>query len=278
MTGAQRVAMITGAARGQGRAHAVRLAADGIDVIAVDICADIETIPYPMGTRDELEETCRLVEKAGQRASLQIADVREFDQVRQAFSAGTHELGVDCADIVIANAGGCAYPSDVDEARAFKDAIDIMLAGVWNTVKATTPALVEAGRPGSVVLTSSTAAVKGFTGGWGGLDGYTAAKSGILGLMRVFANTLGPHNIRVNAILPTGVDSGMTRNEAFSSWIATVAERPLANLRNLLRNLLPDVNILQPEDIADAVAWLVSERGRYITGVCLPVDAGFCNV
>ncbi|OBH00541.1 hypothetical protein A5698_08895 [Mycobacterium sp. E136] len=274
MAGGQRVAIITGAARGQGRAHAARLAADGIDVIAVDICADIETIPYPMGTRGELEDTCRLVEKAGRRASLQVADVRDFGQVQQAFSDGIEELGVDCADIVIANAGGCAYPSDVDEARAFKDAVDIMLAGVWNTVKATTPALVEAGRPGAVVLTSSTAAVKGFTGGWGGLDGYTAAKAGILGLMRVFANSLGPHNIRVNAILPTGVDSGMTRNDAFMNWIATVAERPLTNLRNLL----PDVNILQPEDIADAVAWLVSERGRYITGVCLPLDAGFCNV
>ncbi|MGE2692827.1 mycofactocin-coupled SDR family oxidoreductase [Mycolicibacterium pulveris] len=271
--GVQRVAFITGAARGQGRAHAVRLAAEGIDVVAMDICADIDTIPYALGTRAELEETCALVEKEGRRASLQVADVREFDQLQRAFAAGTAEIGADCADIVIANAGGCAYPSDVDEVRAFKDAVDIMLVGVWNTVKVTTPPLIETGRPGAVVMTSSTAAVRGFTGGWGGLDGYTAAKAGILGLMRVFANLLGPHNIRVNAILPTGVDSGMTRNEAFANWIAGAAEHPVSNLRNVL----PGVDVLQPADVADAVAWLVSEQGRYITGVCLPVDAGFCN-
>ncbi|MEZ0340798.1 mycofactocin-coupled SDR family oxidoreductase [Mycobacterium sp. pV006] len=268
-----RIAFITGAARGQGRAHAVRLAADGCDVIAVDVCADIATIPYPMGSREELEQTCRLVQEQGRHASLQIADVRELDHLHKAFAAGTAELGADCADIVIANAGGCAYPSDVDEARAFRDAVDIMLVGVWNTIKATTPALVEAGRPGSVVLTSSTAAVKGFTGGWGGLDGYTAAKAGILGLLRLFANLLGPKGIRVNAILPTGVDSGMTRNQAFYEWIGTMADNPIGNMRNVL----PGVDVLQPADIANAVAWLVSEEARYVSGVCLPVDAGFCN-
>ncbi|MDA4108133.1 mycofactocin-coupled SDR family oxidoreductase [Mycolicibacterium holsaticum] len=273
MADAQRVAFITGAARGQGRAHAARLAADGADVIAVDICADIDTIPYPMGSREDLEQTCRLVQEQGRRASLQVADVRELAQLQRAFSAGTAALGVDCADIVIANAGGCAYPSDVDEGLAFRDAVDIMLVGVWNTVKATTQALVETGRPGSVVLTSSTAAVKGFTGGWGGLDGYTAAKAGILGLMRLFANLLGPNDIRVNAILPTGVDSGMTRNQAFVDWIGKMAENPVGNLRNVL----PGVDVLQPADVANAVAWLVSDQARYLTGVCLPVDAGFCN-
>ncbi len=273
MAQAPRVAFITGAARGQGRAHAVRLAADGSDVIAVDVCADIATIPYPMGTREELDETCRLVKKQGRHASLQVADVRELEQLQQAFAAGTAELGVGCADIVIANAGGCAYPSEVDEARAFRDAVDIMLVGVWNTIKATTPALVEAGRPGSVVLTSSTAAVRGFTGGWGGLDGYTAAKAGILGLLRLFANLLGPKGIRVNAILPTGVDSGMTRNRAFVDWIGSVADNPIGNMRNVL----PGIDVLQPDDVANAVAWLVSDEARHISGVCLPVDAGFCN-
>lgn len=133
MTDGQRVAFITGAARGQGRAHAVRLAADGIDIVATDICADIDTIPYALGTRADLEETCALVEKEGRRASLQVADVRELGQLQRAFAAGTAELGADCADIVVANAGGCAYPSEVDEATAFKDALDVMLTGVWNT-------------------------------------------------------------------------------------------------------------------------------------------------
>lgn len=273
MSDRQRVAFITGAARGQGRAHAVRLAADGIDVIAVDICADITTIPYALGTREELEETCALVEKEGRRASLQVADVRELEQLQVALAAGTAELGADWADVVIANAGGCAYPSEVDEGRAFKDALDIMLTGVWNTVKATTPALLAAGRPGSVVMISSTAAVKGFTGGWGGLDGYTAAKAGMLGLMRMFANQLGPKGIRVNAILPTGVDSGMTRNEAFMGWIGSMPQEQAGKLGNVL----PGVQVIQPVDVANAAAWLVSEQGRYVTGVCLPVDAGFCN-
>ena len=268
-----KVAFITGAARGQGRAHAARLAADGADIIAVDICANIDTIPYDLGSRQELDETCRMVEKDGRRASAQVADVRDIDQLQRAFAAGTADLGVGHADIVIANAGGCAYPSDADESAAFRDALDIMLVGVWNTVKVATPAMIDAGQGGSVVMTSSTAAFRGFTGGWGGLDGYTAAKAGIVGLMRVFANILGPHNIRVNTIHPTGVNSGMVQNAAFAAWIGQAVANPISNLSNKL----PDVAVIDPMDVANAVAWLVSEQGRYVAGVSLPVDAGFCN-
>jgi SDR family mycofactocin-dependent oxidoreductase len=268
-----KVAFITGAARGQGRAHAVRLASDGADIVAVDICANIATIPYDLGTREELDETCRLVEKEGRRASAQVADVRDIEAMRRAFTEGTAVLGADHADIVIANAGGCAYPSDVDESAAFRDAVDIMLVGVWNTLKVTTPAMIAAGAGGSVVMTSSTAAMKGFTGGWGGLDGYTAAKAGIVGLMRVFANILGPQNIRVNSIHPTGVDSGMVQNSAFAAWIGEAAASPISNLSNKL----PEVALIDPTDVANAVAWLVSDQARYIAGVSLPVDAGFCN-
>jgi SDR family mycofactocin-dependent oxidoreductase len=268
-----KVAFITGAGRGQGRAHAVRLASDGADIIAVDICADIATVPYPMATTADLEETCRLVEKEGRRANAQVADVRDLAGLRTAFTGGLAELGVDRADIVIANAGGCAYPSDVDESEAFRDALEIMCVGVWNTVKVTSPALIEAGAGGAIVLTSSTAAIKGFTGGWGGLDGYTAAKAGVLGLMRVFANSLAPHNIRVNCIHPTGVNTGMVQNEAFMGWATTAAANPIANMSNKL----PDVAVIEPADVANAVAWLVSDDARYITGVSLPVDAGFCN-
>jgi SDR family mycofactocin-dependent oxidoreductase len=268
-----KVAFITGAARGQGRAHAQRLAADGADIVAVDICANVATIPYDLGTREDLDETCRLVEKEGQRASAQVADVRDIEQLRRAFTAGVAELGVGHADIVIANAGGCAYPSDVDESAAFRDAVDIMLVGVWNTVKVTTPAMIDAALGGSVVLTSSTAAFKGFTGGWGGLDGYTAAKAGVVGLMQMFANALAPHNIRVNSIHPTGVNSGMVQNPAFFKWAETAGVNPISNMMNKL----PGVLVLEPVEIANAVAWLVSDQARYVTGVALPVDAGFCN-
>jgi SDR family mycofactocin-dependent oxidoreductase len=268
-----KTAFITGAARGQGRAHATRLAAEGAHIVAVDICADIATIPYPLGTRADLDETCRLVEKEGARASAQVADVRDSRQLRDAFQAGIEDIGVGYADIIIANAGGCAYPSAVDEEQAFRDALDVMLLGAWNTVQVTTPALVQAATGGSVVMTSSTAAIRGFTGGWGGLDGYTAAKSGLVGLMRVFANELAPHNIRVNTVHPTGVNSGMVQNEAFSNWIGEAMANPLSNLANKL----PDVAVIEPSDVANAVAWLVSDEGRYVTGVALPIDAGFCN-
>jgi SDR family mycofactocin-dependent oxidoreductase len=270
---AGKVAFITGAARGQGRAHAVRLAGDGADIIAVDICANIDSVPYGLGSREDLEETCRLVEKEGRRASFQVADVRDIALLGSAFAAGTAELGVGHADIVIANAGALAYPSDVDESVAFRDALDIMLVGPWNTVKVTTPAMIAADRGGSVVMTSSTAAIRGFTGGWGGLDGYTAAKSGMVGLMRIFANILGPHNIRVNTVHPTGVDSGMVQNPAFAQWITGAADAAISNLANKL----PGVDLIDPADVANAVAWLVSDEGRYIAGISLPVDAGFCN-
>jgi SDR family mycofactocin-dependent oxidoreductase len=268
-----KTAFITGAARGQGRAHAVRLASEGANIIAVDICNDIATIPYSMGTRAELDETCRLVEKEGTRASAQVADVRDRRQLGDAFDAGIEDVGVRHADIIVANAGGCAYPSDVDEGQAFRDAIDVMLVGAWNTVEVSTPALIQAATGGSVVLTSSTAALKGFTGGWGGLDGYTAAKAGLVGLMRVFANELAAHNIRVNTIHPTGVNTGMVQNEAFANWVGKASAEPLSNLANKL----PDVGVIEPADVANAVAWLVSDEGRYVTGVALPVDAGFCN-
>lgn len=268
-----KVALITGAARGQGRAHAVQLASDGADVIAIDICANIDTIPYDLGTREDLDETCRLVEKQGQRASAHVADVREIDQLERAFTTGLVELDTDHADIVIANAGVCSWSPGVDDNAAFHDALAVMLVGVWNTIRVTTPAMIAAGRGGSVVLTSSTAALRGYLGGTGGLDGYTAAKAAIVGLMHVYANILGPHNIRVNTIHPTGVDTAMLHNPAYQAWADAALANPLSNLANKL----PDVPLVQAADIANAVAWLVSEAGRYVSGVTLPVDAGFCN-
>jgi SDR family mycofactocin-dependent oxidoreductase len=267
-----KLAFITGAGRGQGRAHAVRLASEGADIIATDICANIPSIPYPLATRDDLEETAALVRKENRQSSVQIADVRDAKQLADAYAAGLAEHGADHADIVIANAGGCAYPSEADEETAFRDAIDVMLVGPWNTLKVTTPSMIQGGRGGAIVLTSSTAALKGFVGGWGGLDGYTAAKSGVVGLMRVYANLLAPHRIRVNSIHPTGVNSGMVQNEAFLGWVGSASEAQVAAMSNPL-----PVDLLEPEDVAGAVAWLVSDDARYVTGVVLPVDAGFTN-
>jgi SDR family mycofactocin-dependent oxidoreductase len=271
---ADRVAFITGAGRGQGRAHAVRLAEMGADVIVSDICANVDAFPYDLATVADLEETARLVEKHGRRASLQIADVRDFAALSEAHTNGLAELGVGQCDIVIANAGGLAYPlPGADESQAFRESLDVLLVGPWNTLRVTTPSMIEGGRGGSIVLTSSTSALRGFVGGSGGLDGYTAAKAGVVGLMRVYANILAPHRIRVNSIHPTGVDSGMVRNDAFGQWAASaLGDAPIS----LASNKMP-VELLQPEDVAAAVGWLVSDQAAYITGIILPIDAGFVN-
>ena len=266
-----KVAVITGAGRGQGRAHVQRLAEAGADIIAIDICRDIPTIPYPMATRADLDATVALAEKEGVRATAQVADIADRAELNRAFQSGLKELGATCADIVVANAGGIAYPSDMDEEAAFRGQLETMLTGTWNTLKVTVPTMIEAGRGGAIVLTSSTAGIKGYVGGWGGLDGYTAAKTGIVGLMRLYANLLAPHNIRVNTVHPTGVNSGMVQNEAFAAWAAHAGADPSA-----LANPLP-VALLDPGDVAAAVGWLVSDDARWVTGVALPVDAGFTN-
>jgi SDR family mycofactocin-dependent oxidoreductase len=267
-----KVVLITGAARGQGQAHALRLAQAGADIIAIDVCHDVPTIPYPMATRADLDEVASLIEKQDRRVSAQVADISDLEALEAAYRAGIGELGADHADIVVANAGGIAYPTEgADEAAAFKGQLDVMLVGTWNTLKVTVPDMIAAGVGGAIVLTSSTASLKGFVGGWGGLDGYTAAKSGILGLMRVYANLLARHNIRVNSVHPTGVATGMTQNEAFAAWAQAAAQDTAA-----LSNAMP-VDVLQPDDIAAAVSWLVSDDAKWVTGVALPVDAGFAN-
>jgi SDR family mycofactocin-dependent oxidoreductase len=268
-----KVALITGAARGQGRAHALRLAQAGADIIAIDVCRDVPTIPYPMATRADLDEVASLIEKQDRRVSAQVADISDLQALEAAYRAGIGELGADHADIVVANAGGIAYPTEgADEAAAFKGQLDVMLVGTWNTLKVTVPDMIAAAAGGAIVLTSSSASLKGFVGGWGGLDGYTAAKSGILGLMKVYANLLAKHNIRVNSVHPTGVNSGMTQNPAFLTWVqASIAEGDAPPT-----NAMP-VAVLQPDDIAAAVSWLVSDDAKWVTGVALPVDAGFAN-
>lgn len=266
-----KVAFITGAARGQGRAHAVRLAAAGADVIAVDACRDIPSLPYPMATPGDLDDTVRLVEKEGRRVSGQVVDIRDRVELAAACQAGLAALSAPSPDIVVANAGGIAYPTPgEDDDAAFRGQLELILVGTWNTLQVTVPGMVEAGRGGSIVLTSSTSSLKGFIGGTGGLDGYTAAKTGLVGLMRFYANHLAPHRIRVNTIHPTGVNSGMVLNEAFAAWAATVPDP------TVLANPMP-LELLEPDDVAGAVAWLASDDARWVTGVALPVDGGFVN-
>jgi len=263
-----KVAFITGAARGQGRSHAIRLAQEGADIIAVDICRQIGSVRYPMSTPADLAETARAVEALDRRIFTAQADVRDGGALKRAFEAGTAELGP--ADIVLANAG--IAPMSTDERNdPWQDAIDVNLTGVFNTVETATPSMIERGQGGAIVLTSSTAGISGIGGPTRGGLGYTAAKHGIVGLMRSYANILAQHSIRVNSVHPTGVNTPMIINDAMQEFLAQDPQ-----LSNALANALP-VPMVEAVDISNAIAWLVSDDARYVTGVALPVDAGFTN-
>jgi SDR family mycofactocin-dependent oxidoreductase len=265
-----KVAFITGAARGQGRSHALRLAQEGADIIAVDLCAQLDSVPYPMATEADLAETVSQVEALDRRIVSSVGDVRDSAALRSLVAEGVAQLGG--VDIVLANAGifGVSALPDVDHDALFAEVIDINLNGVWNTVSAAAPAMIEQGRGGSVIITSSAAGLSGRGGdGTGAFTGYQAAKHGVVGLMRSFSHWLAPHNIRVNSVHPTGVITDMIVNENMESYRET---KPQMN--ETLSNLLP-VPLVESIDISNAIAWLVSDEARYVTGVTLPVDAGF---
>ena len=264
-----KVAFITGAARGQGRAEAVRLASDGADIIAVDICDQIASVPYPMATPDDLAATVKLVEDAGARIVARQADVRDREALRTALQAGLDEFGR--LDIVVANAG--IAPMEAG-ASGWHDVVDVNLTGVYHTVAVAIPTMIRRGDGGSIVLTSSAAGLVGLAAPDPGSLGYTAAKHGVVGLMRAYANSLAPHSIRVNSIHPSGVNTPMINNEHTRQWLERYAAEA-ATPRDM-GNAMP-VEVLEPEDIAAAVAWLVSDDARYVTGVALPVDAGYAN-
>lgn len=266
---AGKVAFITGAARGQGRAEALRLATDGADIIAIDLCEQIESVPYPLATPDDLAATVKLVEEAGGRIVALQADVRDEQALQAALQTGVDQLGR--LDIVVANAGIAPMQSGPD---GWRDVIDVNLSGVHHTVEAAIPIMVSQGDGGAIVLISSAAGLIGVGGGDRGSLGYTAAKHGVVGLMRAYANFLAPHSIRVNTIHPTGVDTPMINNEFTRGWLKHIAEE--LNAPTDFSNALP-VQVIQSEDVANAVAWLVSDQARYITGVTLPVDAGIVN-
>jgi SDR family mycofactocin-dependent oxidoreductase len=264
-----KVAFITGAARGQGRAEAVRLASDGASIIAVDICDQIASVPYPLASPDDLAATVKLVEDTGARIVAQQADVRDQESLQSALQAGLDEFGR--LDIVVANAGIAPMEAGAD---GWRDVIDVNLTGVHHTVEVAKKTMVDQGTGGSIVLISSAAGLIGIGSGDAGSIGYTAAKHGVVGLMRIYANHLARHNIRVNSIHPTGVNTPMINNEHTRQWL----ERYLAESETPVDwgNAMP-VDAVEPEDIAAAVAWLVSDEARYITGITLPVDAGLAN-
>jgi SDR family mycofactocin-dependent oxidoreductase len=263
-----KVAFITGAARGQGRAHAVRLARNGVNIIAVDICADLAGIDYPNATPADLDETRDLVEAERAKVVTGVADVADQVALKGVVDEGLSRFGR--LDIVIANAGVVRFGEDVDPVETWSTIINTNLTGAWNTCRVAIPPMIAGGRGGSIVLTSSTAGIKATGTARAGGQAYSAAKRGLVGLMQVLANDLAQHNIRVNTIHPTGVVSGMTMNDAMAKLVESGAPELTS-----MQNALP-VPILAPEDIADAVEWLVSDRAKYVTGICLPVDAGFC--
>jgi SDR family mycofactocin-dependent oxidoreductase len=265
-----KVAFITGAARGQGRAHAIRLAQDGADIIALDICAQIETASYPLATPDDLARTVKEVEDLGRRGVGFEADVRDVAAVRKAFDDGAAALGP--VGVVVANAA--IAPMTVDPAdpdQEWSDVLDVNVTGVYNTVRVAIPSMIEAGNGGSIVLISSVAGITGSGGNSPGMLAYTASKHAVVGLMRAWANYLAPHNIRVNSVAPTGVRTPMVLNPAFPKYMEAHPE-----FAELLGNALP-VEVVEPVDIANAVAWLASDEARYVTGTVLPVDAGAVN-
>ena len=263
-----KVAFITGAARGQGRSHAVRLAEEGADIIAVDICTQLSSVPYPMATPEDLEQTVKEVEGVGRRIVARQADVRDIAALQRAFDDGVAELGP--VDIVLANAG--IGPGGMASAeQQWDDVIAVNLTGVWNTGRVAIPSMVERGQGGAIVVTSSTGGLMGVGVNAPGFLGYTAAKHAVVGLMRSWANYLAPHNIRVNSVAPTTVRTPMA---AMGDVKAILEHAP--ELESSLTNAMP-VEAVDPLDVTNAILWLVSDEARYITGTVIPVDAGALN-
>jgi (+)-trans-carveol dehydrogenase len=268
-----KVAFITGAARGQGRSHAIRLAQEGADIIAVDLVRQIDSVPYPMATPGDLAETVKEVEALDRRIIAAEADVRDYGALKQALDGGVAELGR--LDIVSANAGIYGFGTLADlPGPTWQDMIDTNLTGVWHTAKAAIPHLRAGGRGGSIILTSSTAGLKGVQN----LGHYTAAKHGVVGLMRTLALELAPDMIRVNTINPTSVDTDMIHNAAtYALFVPDLDEKD--RTRERLGELFQTLNRLpvpwvEPVDTSNALLWLASDEARYVTGVTLPVDAG----
>jgi SDR family mycofactocin-dependent oxidoreductase len=265
-----KVAFITGAARGQGRSHAVTLAAAGADIVALDIADQIPSVRYRMSTPEDLQETVRLVEKLDRRCLPIVADVRDIHAMDRAVKDALAEFGR--LDIVLANAG-VLHISDQDEsldvsAQNWAVAVSVMMTGVYNTIRVVAQPMIDQGTGGAIVITSSTAGLAGMHDGTGGIAGYSAAKHGVVGLMRGYAKLLGPHKIRVNTVHPMGVATPMVQNPEFEELYAKRSGAVEIGVRRL------PIPILEPVDVSNAILWLVSDAARAVTGITVPVDAG----
>jgi SDR family mycofactocin-dependent oxidoreductase len=263
-----KVALVTGAARGQGRSHAIRLAAEGADIIAVDICGQIDSVAYPMSTSADLDVTVKEVEALDRRIYAAQLDTREEERTRDVVAAGIATLGP--IDIVVANAG-IAVMTVNPAPSSWRDVIDVNLTGTFHTIEAVIPGMVERGAGGSIIITGSTAALSGIGGGNRGSLAYVASKHGLVGLMRSYANNLADSSIRVNIVHPTGVGTPMIMNDATMEFLSS---EPAFNQG--FGNALP-VAMIEPIDISEAIIWLASDNARYVTGISLPVDAGYTN-
>ncbi|GAA3826945.1 MULTISPECIES: mycofactocin-coupled SDR family oxidoreductase [Amycolatopsis] len=266
-----KVAFITGAARGQGRSHALRLAQEGADIIAIDVCRQVPYEVSAAATEEDLAETERQVKGLGRRIVAKQADVRDFDAVKAAVEEGVSILGR--LDIVSANAGVVGTPTTTESLPEdeWRTMIDINLTGVWHTVKAAIPSLKNAGRGGSIILTSSVAGLRGYAN----MAHYVSAKHGVVGLTRTLAMELAPDSIRVNSLHPTQVNTDMIHNQPIYDLFAgkqgaTKEEFAAASSR---LQMLP-VPWVEPVDISNALLFLASDEARYITGAALAIDAG----
>lgn len=261
-----KVAVITGGARGQGRSHALRLAEDGADIVICDIASPLASVPYALAGPEDLDETVRLVEKRGRRCIAVQADVRDSAAMAHVAEEAMKVSGR--IDILLANAGILSLSEttwDLNDEQ-WDEMIGVNLTGVWKACRAVIPKMLSSGVGGAIVITSSIAGLKGVAG----CTHYTAAKHGVVGLMRTLARELAPHGIRVNTIHPTGVDTPMSNNDYFSTWLDEHAELAEA----MRANMMP-VDAMAPGDVSAAISWLVSDEARWVTGVTLPVDAGF---
>lgn len=268
---AGKVAFITGAARGQGREHAVRLAEEGADIIAVDLCSDVEGVVYPGATDDDLDETAALVEKLDRRIVTAKADVRDLAGLRDALQRGIDQLGRP--DVVIANAGisGTPAPSALLEETAWQTMLDTNLTGVWHTTKVAIPHMSD-GRGGSIILVSSMLGLRG--GAY--MAHYASAKHGVVGLMHSLANELAPQLIRVNSIHPGNIRTPMIDNEQFHRTLRPDLPNPTMDDTAAVIghfHLLP-VPVIEARAVSNAVLFLASDESQYITGAALPIDAG----
>ncbi len=270
---AGKVALVTGAARGQGRSHAVRLAQEGADIIAVDVCTPIFGSSAPPATPEDLAETADLVKALDRRIVTAEVDVRDYTGLKSVVDGAVEQLGrldVVVANAGIANGGGGSLDQTVEE--VWQATLDVNLGGTWKTVKASVPHLVAGGRGGSVILISSVAGLKGYPN----MGHYATTKHGMVGLMRAFAVELGQHMIRVNSVHPTHTNTPMVMNEITYRQFRPDLDHPgqddIAGICQMFHTL--PIPWVEPEDVSNAVLFLASDESRYITGVTLPVDGG----